>query len=521
MDTNVYEVVKKVMAFIPLIWLLFSLGKIRMPAYRAAAIGLILTLAIALFAFKMPAVPILQASTEGVMLALFPILWVIVSALFVYNITVATGGMEQIKQMLSGLSPDRRIQSLVLAFGFGGFLEAVAGFGTAVAIPAGILAAMGFNPLLAATICLIANTIPVAFGVLGIPVVTLAQVTSLPVGPLSVYTALQLVPFVVVLPIVLIAAVTGSIKNVKGVFGVSIASGTAFALAQTLTTIKVGPELAAVAGSLATLAVIVIWVKLFPVKNIWLFKGESLANASGISGITPLKAAAAWSPYLLILAIILITKFVPFLSFLNEYPFVLHKQFYFGHGGKALAFQLVTGGGTVLFISAIIGGIIQGASIKKIFNILVHTVKQMSKTFVTVISIVVLAKVMGYSGMVNSIAAFLAAVSGGFYPFIAPLIGALGTFLTGSDTSSNVLFGNLQKQTALQLSIDPEWLTAANASGATAGKMISPQSISIATAATGLSGSEGKILGTTVKYCIVYVILMGILIYAFSFKTFF
>ena len=511
------EYFKIFLAFLPIIWLLLSLGVFGMPSHRASLIGLGLSAIIAFSAFSFPLVSIMQASVEGIMLALFPIIWVIISALFVYNITVKTGSMNNIKSMLSVLSDDRRIQALILAFGFGGFLEAVAGFGTAVAIPASILAAMGFNPILAATVCLVANTIPVAFGVLGIPIITLAQVTSLPIDKLALNTALQLTPFVILLPPVIIYAVTGSFKNIKGVIGVSMASGLAFAIGQTVVTVWVGPELAAVVGSLSAMATTIIWVYFKPVKNVWRFPNEE-KSIKETQKITLSKAIRSWSPYMLILFIIFVIKFVPIFGFLNEYPFTLHQQFYFGDGGKAQTFQLLNGGGTILFISAILGGFIQRASFKEIMATFWDTIVQVKKTIITVISIVVVAKLMQYGGMVNTIAVSIVYVSKDFYPLIAPLIGAIGTFVTGSDTSSNVLFGNLQKQAAIQLGINQEWLTAANASGATAGKMISPQSISIATASTGLSGSEGKIFATTIKYCLAYVILMGLLVYAFSFR---
>mgnify|MGYP005835515887 CR=1 FL=1 len=503
---------KVLMAFIPIIWLLVSLAKIKMMAYRASAIALIVTAVIAVMLFAMPVTLAAQAALEGFMLALFPIIWVIVSALFVYNITLSTGSLEIIKKMLSAVSADRRIQALILAFAFGGFLEAVAGFGTAVAIPAGILIAMGFSPYMAATVCLIANTIPVAFGVLGVPVVTLAQVTALPLDKLSLYTAVQLIPFVIVLPFVLIYAVTGSFKNIKGVVGVSLFSGFLFALGQTITAMAVGPELAAVVGSLAALAGIILWIKIFPIRNTWLFEGEGSTDFR-TEKIGFGAALKAWAPYALILLLVFATRFIPFLDFLNQYPFVLKQQFYFGPGGKALTFPLATSGGTILFVSAILGGFIQGFGPVKIAETLKTTIIQVKKTLITILAIVALAKIMTYSGMVNSVAAAFAAVSGSFYPLIAPMIGALGTFVTGSDTSSNVLFGNLQKQTAIQLNISQEWLAAANASGATAGKMISPQSISIAATSTGLTNSEGKMLSYTLKYCIIYVILMGILVF--------
>jgi lactate permease len=505
-----------IIASVPIIWLLISLSKLKMPAYLASIIAFALTVVIAVLYYAMPALRVMQATVEGTMLALFPILFVIVSALFVYNTTLKTGSMDKIKSMLSSLSPDRRIQGLILAFAFGGFLEAVAGFGTAVAIPAGILVAMGFRPILVAKICLIANTVPVAFGVLGVPIITLSQVTSLPLDKITLYTALQLIPLAVILPIVLVFAITGSVKKIKGVLCISLLSGIIFSVGQTLTAVYIGPELAAVVGSLLSLLVIVTFLKIFPVKNAWTFSGEKSEGVNSSSAIGATDAIKAWSSYLLILLLVFAVKFIPALNILNNFPFTVSKQFYFGVGGKPMSFQLATSSGTILLVSAILGGLIQGASVKILLSVLTKTIKQIKRTIITVVSIVVLAKVMGYSGMVNSIANTLAAASGRFYPIIAPLIGTLGTFITGSDTSSNVLFGNLQKQTALQLGMNPEWLASANATGATIGKMISPQSIAIASTATDLTNQEGKILGETIKYCLVFVVIMGLLIYAFS-----
>jgi lactate permease len=565
------NILETLLALLPLIFLLAGLGALKLPAHKAGGVALALTALIAWLAFGMQPLRIAEASLEGAALALFPIVWVVVSAVFVYNVAVSTGSMDVMKNTLSRLSPDRRVQALILAFGFGGFLEAVAGFGTAVAIPAGIMAAMGFEPLLAATVCLIANTIPVAFGVLGIPVIILAQTTGLALDKLTLYTALQLIPFIVLLPFVLIYAVTGSVRHIRGVVGLSLASGASFAAGQTLAAIFIGPELAAVVGSLAALAVMLAWTRLWPVRNAYRFKGDRApigemmheADESGRTGTmakavpmdalktmpmdtsktvpmdalktmpmdilkttpmdimktTPMDILKAWSPYIFVLALILAVKYLPFLQFLLRYPFTLSQQFYFGPGGKSQNFALATSGGTVLFLSAVVSGFLQGASLGKIIKVLGKTLKQLWKTALTILSVVMLAKIMGYSGMVGEIAIAAAVLAGPAFPLIAPLIGALGTFLTGSDTSSNVLFGGLQKSTALQLGISPEWLAAANASGATAGKMISPQSISIATSSTGLAGSESRILGTTIRYCLVYAILIGAIVLAFSWKV--
>jgi lactate permease len=509
---EIRDFIRLIVALLPICWLLVGIGVWKIPTHLASSIALLASAVLACSVFGLQLPHLVQASLEGLMLALHPILWVIISALFVYNMTLATGSMEKIKTMLAALSPDRRIQVLLLAFGFGGFLEAVAGFGTAVAIPAGILAAMGFNPFLAAVVCLIANTVPVAFGVLGVPITTLAQVTSLPLSTLAIYTALQLFPFVILLPLTLVSIVTGSIRDIRGVSGVAAVSGLAFAVGQILAARFIGPELAAVLGSLLALAVIVGWVRLFPIRKAWRFAGEADSPVQS-SAISPGEAIRAWSPYLLILALVLATRFLPFFGFLFKYPFVVQKQFYFGQDGKPVVFQLAAGAGTVLFVSAWIGGLLQDARPGNILRVLFRTVVQLKKTILTVAAIVMVAKIMGYSGMTASIAAAFAAVSGMAYPFLAPLIGAIGTFITGSDTSANVLFGNLQKQAALQLGMNPEWLTAANASGATAGKMISPQSMAIAAASTGLERRESGLLRVTIRYCAVYVLLLGILVF--------
>ncbi len=510
------NIVDFLLALLPILLLIVCLAFLKTPAWAAGLAALALTAVIAAFRFAMPAAGIAQASLEGFLLALFPILWVIVSALFVYNTTLATGSMDKIKSMLSSLSGDRRVQGLILAFAFGGFLEAVAGFGTSVAIPAGILMAMGFDPFKAAVVCLVANTVPVAFGVLGVPITTLAQVTGLPVGRLALYTAVQLIPLAVILPLVLVYIVTGSLRKVRGVVGLSLSAGIAFSVFQTLTAYFVGPELAAVVGSIASLAMIVLYLRVYPIKKIYTFDGETTDNIPKAARIPFRDAIRAWSPYLIVLVLVFAVRFLPFLGFLNRFPFTVSHQFYLGAGGKPMTFALATSAGTNLFLAAIVGGLIQGATARQLVGIFRKTVSQCKKTIVTVLSIVAVAKLMGYSGMVDEIAVTLATVSGGFYPLIAPLIGTVGTFITGSDTSANVLFGNLQKQTALRLGMDPVWLASANAAGATLGKMISPQSISIASSATGLGNQEGRLLIATFRYCLVFAVIMGVLVFAFG-----
>lgn len=498
-----------VLAFIPMVWLLVSLGILKMASYKACFIAVIVAGGIAFWTYGMPGIYIGQAMLEGTVYALVSICWVIVSALLVYNITLKTGALEIIKAMLSGISGDRRIQTLVLAFAFGGFLEAVAGFGTAVAIPAGILIAMGFRPLKAAVVCLVANTVPVAFGVLGVPITTLSEVTGLEVGKLAFNVSVQLFPFAVVLPLVLVYIVTEKVSKIKGVIIVSVLSGVAFAVGQTLTAVFIGVELAAIVGSLGALLVIVLWCKFIPIHEEYHFAEDTIVSGKKKS-VEKKQALKAWTPYILILVFIVVIQFLPVLK---ADPFVIRRQLYLGEGGKSISFNWITSGGTVLFMAAFISGIIQGLKVREIFITLKETLIQVKTSILTIVLVVSLAKLMTYSGMVATSASFIAVASGQFFPAISPLIGALGTFITGSDTSSNILFGSLQQQTAIKLNMDPYWIAAGNASGATAGKMISPQSISIAASATNHVVKEGHMMRSTIKYCLIYVILMGAVVY--------
>lgn len=491
-------------ALIPIVVLIIGLGALKIPGHKICPIGLAITIILSILFWKMPVVDSVTAALEGVVLGIWPIMLVIIAAVFTYNLVVHTKAMETIKTLLIGVSDDKRILVLILAWGFGGFLEAVAGFGTAVAIPVGIMAALGFNPLFAAIICLVANTTPTAFGAIGLPVITLANVSGVPIEPLSYYVVIQLFLFVVFIPFVLVALTERSIKGIKGVFGITLASGLSFGIVQVLVARFLGPELPAVLGSMVSLLVTIFIAKKFYKKNDEV-KDEEKIDLK--------KALIAFAPFILILIIIIgISPLFPALyDKLSAIKTSVH--IYTGVGAKPYTFVWITTPGILILIAAFIGGFIQKASFGEMIGILVNTLKQMSKSAITILSIIALAKVMGYSGMVESIATVLVAVTGGFYAFIAPFIGALGTFVTGSDTSANVLFGSLQAEAANSLGINPAWLAAANTCGATAGKMISPQSIAVATAATGLAGKEGKILNSTLKVCIFYVIVLGLISY--------
>ncbi|MBL4938287.1 lactate permease LctP family transporter [Clostridium sp. YIM B02515] len=507
------NVVLFLLALVPIVLLMVSLGVLKIPAHKACTMVLGLVLVLAIVFWKMPILNAFTAALEGVVMAVWPIAIIIIAAIFTYNLALHTKSMDTIKNMLSGITTDKRIQVLILAWGFGGFLEAVAGYGTAVAIPASILAALGFEPIFAAVICLIANTVPTAFGAIGTPVISLAKIANIDVNVLSYYVGLQLVLFIIVVPMVLVLITTKSLKGLKGVMGISLASGISFAIPEVLAAKFMGAELPALLGSVCSMAVTIIIAKRMSNK-VKATKGaakEEIAAAN--SQISFKEGIIAWIPYILVFVfIILSSQLVPFiynpLSHIKSSVLV-----YTGANAKHYDIKWIATPGTIILIATVLGGLIQGAKVGEIVTVFGKTCKQLTKSTITVISIVAMAKVMDYSGMIKNLAEMLVAITGSFYPLISSVIGALGTFVTGSDTSSNVLFGRLQTEVAASIHVNPVWLAAANTAGATAGKMISPQSIAVATAATGLAGAEGKILNKTLKFCAGYVIILGGLVY--------
>ena len=492
-----------IFALIPILWLVISMGASLLKAHVATFSVLLITIVLALAVWGMPPVNALSAAFEGALLGLWPIMAVIISAIFTYKLSVHTKSMELIKQMLSNISTDKRIQVLVLAWAFGGFLEAISGYGTSVAIPASIMIVLGFEPLFAAVICLISNTVPTAFGAVGIAVTTLSSVTDLEVHTLSWNIALQLSPFILLMPFVLVIITSGSLKGLKGVVGITLVSGLSFVIPQLAAACFFSEAMPTLLGSVCSLAATILWARIFH-KD----KCASVSQAAGVK-----EALTAWLPYILIFLLIIVTS--PLFPSINR--FLDHVKtsltVYTGKNPGHLSFKWLSSPGTLIFLSAIIGGLVQGARLREILRVFIATLKQMTASTITVLSIIAASKVMSYSGMIGAIATVLVKATGSFFPLVSPLIGMLGTFVTGSDTSSNVLFGALQKEVATSIGANPYWIAASNTAGATAGKMISPQSIAVATSATGLAGYDGKILKSTAKFCIGYVIVLGLIIY--------
>lgn len=489
-----------IFAIIPIIYLIIGLGVLKKEAIKVCSSCLLLTFILAITIFDQQIIHATQSIIEGTLFALWPICLIIVAAIFIHNLSMHSGALEIIKKILSSISSDDRIQILLLAWGFGGFLEAVAGYGTAVAIPIALLISLGHDKYKTVIICLIANTVAVAFGAVGIPVISLANVTGLDVMTLSHYISIQLAIFIIMVPFVLVVVSQGSLKAIKGVFLITLLAGVSFLIPEVYIASNVGPELAAIIGSLSSMLTIIIFCKI-----------KKLSSPSNVKFIAGLKA---WSPYIIVTFLIVLTS--PIFPKIHQYfmQFASHFTIYEGPGATLFEVKWVLTPGIMMFIAAFFMIIIQKISFKKAGEILFQTIKSLIKTIVTIISIVSLSKVMGYSGMVDVIAVGIANLTGILYPFFATWIGGLGTFLTGSDTSSNILFGELQMQVANNLNLNQEWIVAANTTGAAIGKMISPQNIAIATAAANIQGEEGHILGQTFKYFVILLLIASIIIFA-------
>ena len=505
------------LAMLPIIWLIIALSGLKMAGHVACPIALIITAVEALFLWKQKIIDVLTGGLEGFAMAIWPICLVIVAAVFTYNLVVHTKNMELIKKMLTSVSKDKRILVLIISWGFGGFMEGMAGFGTAVAIPAGILCGLGFDPIFAAMICLVANTTPVAFGSIGIPTVTAANVTGFSPHMTASYVVLQLAIMVILVPFFLVF-ITGKHEGAKGlgdykeILFITLMSGVSFLIPQYLTAKFIGAELPAVIGSVCSMAVTIILAKV-------MLKGKSskfdveIEEKEDERSLTVKDALVAWSPFILVLVFLLLTSTLvpaihdPLSAIKSNVPI------YTGEGATPYTFTWVATPGVLILIAAFIGGIIQKCPIGEIFGVLGKTIVQMLKTIITIMAVLATAKIMGYSGMTQSIADFIVRVTGSFYPLVAPLIGSIGTFVTGSSTSSSVLFSKLQASTGAELNINQIWLVAANTVGSTAGKIISPQSIAVATAATATVGKESEILTEVIKYFVLFAVIYGLVCY--------
>lgn len=503
-----------ILALLPIIWLVIALCAFKMQAHIASVGAFVVAFIEAILIWNMPILGACTAALEGFAMAIWPIVIVIIAAVFTYNLTVYTGAMDVIKRMITSVSCDKRILVLLIGWCFGGFLEGMAGFGVAIAIPASMLYALGFNPVYAILACLIANGCPTMFGSIGIPTATLASVTGLDATTLAFTQTIQVAPLLFLSPFLMVMLVGNGTKALKGMIPFTLVASLSFVLPEIIAAKFVGAELPVIIASVCSLGITFAYASYYGKKHEVPEEYRMvIPKSADEQPITLHSALVAWSPFILIFVLLLVTsKLVPFINA----PLSAIKtsvSIYNGEGAALTTFTWINTPGVLILISGLIGGFIQKCGFSDLAKVMKDTIIQMSKTICTMLGVLGCAKIMGYSGMISDISLFFVTVLGSFYPFAAPLIGALGTFVTGSGTSSEVLFGNVQLEAARAIGANEYWLVAANSLGTSAGKMLAPQSIAIGCAACALSGKDGEILGKIAKYAFGYVIVMALIVF--------
>jgi len=528
-------------AAIPVLVLLGLLGSGRASAWQAALAGLIAAAATAVGAFGMPAGLALAAAGHGVIFAAFRIAWLIVAAVFLYDLTVATGQFAVMKASIAGLSGDRRLQAVLVAFSFGAFLEGAAGFGAPVAISSAFLVGLGFRPFQSALLCLIANTAPVAWGSIAIPIRTLQAVTGLDIEALSATSGRILPPISLILPFWLVRTMVPW-RETLAVWPALLTIGGVFAGIQFAWSNFVGVELVDLASSVGSLLAGVAVLKVWRPKVEWRFPedeaGDLAATAPGaaaISGPSAGAVAKAWMPFALLTATVLIWGLPPVKRAIDaatswkwEVPGlhnrVVRGEAITGHAEatpedreKAVADLVpVSATGTAVFVAAVISGLLLGVRPARMAGMLGAVVVRLAPAIAAILAMLALGFVTKASGMDVVLGLAFTRTGPLLYPVFGTLLGWLGVALTGSDTSSNVLFGNLQRITAEKLGLSPVLMASANTTGGVMGKMIDAQSIVVAAAATGETGNEGKLLRAVVGHSVALVLLVGAIVWTYA-----
>jgi len=533
-------------ALIPIIFFFLALAVFRLKGSVAGTITVVLALLVALFLYQMPVTLALSSAIYGFFYGLWPIAWIIIGAVFLYKVTVKTGQFDIIRSSILSLTQDQRLQMLLVGFAFGTFLEGAAGFGAPVAITAALLVGLGFKPLYAAGLCLIVNTAPVAFGAMGIPIIVAGQVSGVETHAISQMVGRQL-PFIVPIVLVWIMAIMDGWRGVRETFPAIVVGGGSFAIAQFLTSNYIGPELPDITAAIASLVSLTLLFKVWQPKHVFRFENQvdgknQMGDITSVSAplptthYSPAQIIKAWMPFAILTAMVSLWSIKPFKDL-----FVKGKD---GHPDGALVdmvmsinvpylhnavqklppvvtkitdyaaiykFDWFSATGTAIILAAIISIVMLKMRPKEALSTFGETVKELRTPIYSIGMVLAFAFIANYSGLSATLALALAH-TGKAFTFFSPFLGWLGVFLTGSDTSANALFAALQATTAQQIGVPEVLLVAANTSGGVTGKMISPQSIAIACAATGLVGKESDLFRFTVKHSIIFTIMMGALI---------
>ncbi|EGG6889950.1 L-lactate permease [Salmonella enterica] len=528
-------------ASLPILFFFFALIKLKLKGYVAASWTVVIALAVALLFYKMPVDHALASVVYGFFYGLWPIAWIIIAAVFVYKISVKTGQFDIIRSSILSITPDQRLQMLIVGFcfgaflegaaGFGAFLEGAAGFGAPVAITAALLVGLGFNPLYAAGLCLIVNTAPVAFGAMGIPILVAGQVTGLDSFEIGQMVGRQL-PFLTIIVLFWIMAIMDGWRGVKETWPAVMVAGGSFAIAQYLSSNFIGPELPDIISSLVSLVCLTLFLKRWQPIRIFRFGDmgasqvdQTLARTRYTTG----QIVRAWSPFLFLTATVTLWSVPPFKALFAPggalYDWVINVPVPYldklvarmppvVHEATAYAavykFDWFSATGTAILFAALLSIVWLKMKPSAAIQTFGSTLKELALPIYSIGMVLAFAFISNYSGLSSTLALALAH-TGSAFTFFSPFLGWLGVFLTGSDTSSNALFASLQATAAQQIGVSDVLMVAANTTGGVTGKMISPQSIAIACAAVGLVGKESDLFRFTVKHSLIFTCMVGVI----------
>jgi lactate permease len=557
-------------AALPLVTLFVLLGVVRMKAWQASLVSLAVALAVAVFVYRMPATQAVLAGTEGAAFGFFPILWIVINAIWIYNMTVVTGHFDVLRRSMARVSDDLRIQGVIVAFCFGALLEALAGFGTPVAITSVMLIALGFRPIKAATVALVANTAPVAFGALGVPITTLGSVTGLPADTLGAMAGRQTPVLALFVPLVLVFLIDGK-RGVRQTFPAALVCGISFAVAQFATSNYLSVPLTDIVAALVSVAATLLFLR------VWQPSGRYTEEPAGVSSTpaasrdtvaaaasghdrgvptagggtgssgtasdgthaadlgagdveeyakrdaaahdSPAEVAKAYAPYLIIIAVFVLAQLPPIKAAIDSVTttFAWPGLHVLNSAGEEVAlttyrFNWLNNGGSLLIVAGLLTIPVLGISLARAFRAYLDTYRQLAVAIATVMTVLGLAYVMNLSGQTGTLGAWMAG-AGGAFAILSPILGWLGVAVTGSDTSSNSLFGALQVAAANKAGLSDILMAASNSSGGVLGKMISPQNLAIAAAAVGIAGREGDLFRKVFWWSIGLLVVMCVLVY--------
>ncbi|RQR50892.1 L-lactate permease [Burkholderia sp. Bp9125] len=544
-------------AAIPIIFFFIALAALRLKGHVAAAITLLLSLGVAIVAYRMPVPQALAAAGFGFAYGLWPIAWIIVAAVFLYKIVVKTGQFDVIRASVLSITDDQRLQMLLIGFSFGAFLEGAAGFGAPVAITAALLVGLGFRPLHAAGLCLIANTAPVAFGAMGIPIIVAGQVTGIDAFHIGAMAGRQLPLLSLAVPFWLVFMMDG-LRGVRQTWPAALVAGGSFAITQYFTSNHIGPELPDITSSLVSLVALAAFLKVWQPSSakqaahgaaaaggavaLASFGGGIRGNLGGTLGgnfgapqsrqpspYTLAQTVRAWSPFLILTGVVTVWSLAPFKALFGPHGALAATVLKFKVPAldqlvikaapivatpkaldAVLKIDLVSAVGSAILVTALISMALLRMKPRDALVTFGETLKELTRPILSIGLVLAFAFVANYSGMSSTLALMLAG-TGAAFPFFSPFLGWLGVFLTGSDTSSNALFCSLQQATAHQLGLPETLAVAANTTGGVTAKMISPQSIAVACAATGLVGKESELFRFTVRHSLLFAVIVGLI----------